>query len=345
MATCVCAGDMCNCEAIQVPPKLPFWKKHDRRIHGFIAWMAVINMALLASMPLAMEAQEPSATNANVTKPSITSGIDACMQRCSEETKKCTTVSASGTVEQKHAMCETRAADCLSRCALAPELGLPPKEAKDSTSSKKLETRSASASEEARKNAQADKRVLETAKKRVAEFARNIASVKAKVAQVEKNGMQVSSSLKDAISQGEALVAKIKAAKSMSELGQPGEAQGAMEMIAGLLKQDLRSVEKQKAASQKFSALEKQMREFDHQLATAKKLVGDNAPLAQKIADVETALNALKTAYRQAHDMIVVGDVEDGFKILEKDMPGLMTAYKEALKALYSARAASRLGS
>ena len=50
---------MCSCEAIKVPPKLSFWKKHDRRVHGFIAWMAVLNVALLAALPIAMYAQEP----------------------------------------------------------------------------------------------------------------------------------------------------------------------------------------------------------------------------------------------------------------------------------------------
>lgn len=54
MATCVCAGDMCACEAIKVHPELSFWQKHDRNVHGFVAWMAVLNAAMLAALPMTL---------------------------------------------------------------------------------------------------------------------------------------------------------------------------------------------------------------------------------------------------------------------------------------------------
>lgn len=54
MATCLCVGELCVCEAIHVPPELPFWKKYDRTVNGFVAWVAVLNAAMLAALPLVM---------------------------------------------------------------------------------------------------------------------------------------------------------------------------------------------------------------------------------------------------------------------------------------------------
>ncbi len=340
MPTCQCEGGTCVCEAIQVPPKLPFWKKYDRPIHSFIAWMAVLNVALLAAAPIAMLAAEPPRPTLGASGAPVVSGVERCLQRCSEEAQKCSTSSASATAEQQHARCEVRTKECLSRCSLAPQLGLPEREDEDEHLKKpeKRETRSASSSEEAMRADLKTKKSLEIAKKRIGEFSRNLAAIKAKIAQLEKKGMQAPPGLKESLASGEALVESLKAAATPEDVQSLGDVQGSMESVATQLKSGLGAIEKQKNAPKKFLAIEKQLRGYDHQIATIKKLASDNETLAPKIADAEKALNDLKTAYRQAHDLIAAGSVDEGSALLESQVPNLMAVYKEAMKALYQAR-------
>ncbi len=182
------------------------------------------------------------------------------------------------------------------------------------------------------------KKSLEIAKKRIGEFSRNLAAIKAKIAQLEKKGMQAPPGLKESLASGEALVESLKAAATPEDVQSLGDVQGSMESVATQLKSGLGAIEKQKNAPKKFLAIEKQLRGYDHQIATIKKLASDNETLAPKIADAEKALNDLKTAYRQAHDLIAAGSVDEGFALLESQVPNLMAVYKEAMKALYQAR-------
>ncbi len=309
---------------------------YDRSIHSFVAWMAILNMALVASLPMAMYAAEPQLT-ASATAPSVISGVDVCIQRCELARNRCTSTSASGTEENRALTCNAHAKDCYALCSIVPKLGLPALVPKDTL--KKPETRSASSSsEEARAKVEAKKK-LDLAKKRVNEFSRNLASIKLKIAQLEKKGLSAPPGLKDAVAAGEALVKQLKAAATPEEVQAIGDVQSMMEAIATQLKTGLVALEKGKTALKKFASIEAQLRAFDHQIATMKKLSGNNAALATQIADVEKALADLKTTYRQAHDMIAAGNVDEGFKLLETQVPTLTTAYKEAVKTLYKARA------
>lgn len=339
---CLCAGELCVCEAIHVPPKLPFWKKHDRPVHGFIAWMAVINMALIAWLPIAMYAQAPEQID-DATLPAVVSGVDSCVRQCEAQKSLCSLNAATSTQEQRSVMCDTRAKDCYARCALAPQLGLPSKEGKstkelkkDSKESRKTGSASSSAERSLEKR-ELQKKIL-TAKKRMSEFSRNLASIKRKIAELEKKGMTVPPGLKEAILNGEKIASDLKAVDTTEEAEDLPEIQGSMELVAGTLKGSLGVLEKQRKAPQKFATLEKQMRQFDHQVATAKKISGENADLATQITAVEEALASLKDTYRQAHDLIVAGDVDGGYALLDGQVPSLVKAYKEALKALYAAR-------
>lgn len=340
MATCQCVGDTCVCEAIKVPPKLPFWKKHDRHVHGFVAWMAVLNVTLLASLPIALYAQTPDPTS-SATTPSVVSGVDSCINQCEVAKNRCGSDSATGTQEQRSLTCNARAKDCYALCVIAPHLGLPPKGATPPKGEDKgpRRTDSASSSSEREKQKRDLNKRIATAKKRMSEFSRNLASIKLKVTQLEKKGMTVPAGLKEALAKGDALVAELKAVDTQEEAEALSDIQGSMESTASTLKGSLGALEKQRKAPQKFAALEKQMRQFDHQLATTKKLVGDSADVAAQLAAMEQALTNVKDAYRQAHDLIVAGDVDGGYAILEGQMPGLMAAYKDAVKALYAARA------
>jgi hypothetical protein len=324
------------CEAIHVPPKLSFWKKHDRPVHGFVAWMAVLNMALIAWLPIAMYAQAPEQID-DATLPTVVSGVDSCVRQCEAQKSLCSMSAATSTQEERSAMCDTRAKDCYARCALAPHLGLPPKELKkDSKESRKTESASSSSERTAEKRAQ-QKKIL-TAKKRMSEFSRNLASIKRKIAQLEKNGMAVPLGLKDTILSGEKVASDLKAVDATVENDELDEIQGSMDSIAGTLKGSLGALEKQRKAPQKFAVLEKQMRQFDHQVATVKKISGKNDDLATHIMAVEESLASLKATYRQAHDLIIAGDADGGYALLDGQVPGLVKTYKEALKALYAAR-------
>ncbi len=302
--------------------------------------MAVLNVALLAAAPIALLAAEPTRPVQSATGAPVVSGVERCLQRCSEEAQKCSTSSASGTFEQQRDRCEVRTKECISRCSLAPQLGLPEREDEDGRlkKSEKRETRSASSSEEARKADLKAKKSLEIAKKRIGEFSRNLAAIKAKIAQLEKKGMQAPPGLKESLASGEALVEDLKAAATPDDAQSLGDVQASMESVATQLKAGLGAIEKQKNAPKKFLALEKQMRGYDHQIATLKKLAGDNETLATKIADAEKALGDVKNAYRQAHDLITTGSVDEGFALLESQVPDLIKVYKEAMKALYQAR-------
>ncbi len=323
-----------------MPPKLPFWKKHDRHVHGFVAWMAVLNVTLLASLPIALYAQTPGPTS-SATSPSVVSGVDSCINQCEVAKNRCGSDSATGTQEQRSLTCNARAKDCYALCVIAPHLGLPPKGATPPKAENKgpRSTDSASSSVEREKQKREMNKRLVTAKKRMSEFSRNLASIKLKVAQLEKKGMTVPAGLKDALAKGDALVAELKAVDTQEEAEALSDIQGSMESVAATLKASLGELEKQRKAPQKFAALEKQMRQYDHQIATTKKLIGDSADLASQLAAAEQSLKNLKDTYRQAHDLIMAGDVDGGYAILDTQMPGLMTAYKDAVKVLYSARA------
>ncbi len=330
MPTCQCQGGTCVCNAIQVPPKLPFWKKHDRRVHGFVAWMAVLNMALVASLPIAMRAAEPGPTG-SATSPPVTSGVDSCVQRCEQERHRCATspTSASGTAENPETACNAHAKDCYALCAIAPKLGLP------ALDTSHLHTDSASSSQALKAKREALMK-LEIAKKRISGFARNLASIKQKIAQLEKSGMQAPAGLEDAVAQGDALVASLKSVTSPDDLAKLGDVQSAMENIASALKQGLAGLEKQKYDARKFAGLDKQLSQLDRVYASAQKYTASssNTELIQKVSDLGTAISNLKTAVLQAHDAIVAGDIDGGSKILESQIPALVDAVKQAMLAL-----------
>jgi hypothetical protein len=336
MAICVCLGEQCVCEAIQVPPKLSFWKKHDRPVHGFIAWVAIINMALIAWLPIAMYAQEPDHVS-DAVSPTVVSGVDTCVRQCEAEKNQCALNAAANTQEERSEKCEERAKKCYERCTIAPELGLPSKEGKELKREAKKERKTESASSSSER--EAEKRELHkkllVAKKRISEFSRNLLSMKRKIAQLEKKGMTPPEGLKEALANGEKIVAALKSADSTEELD---DIQEKMEKAAETLKDGLSALEKQRKAPQKFTVLEKQLRQFDHQIATAKKVSGDDVEMMARLATAEEALTELKDVYRQAHDLIVAGDVDGGFALLEGTVPGLVKSYKEALKEVYAAR-------
>lgn len=336
MAICECLGEQCVCEAIHVPPKLSFWKKHDRPVHGFIAWVAVINMALLAWLPIAMYAQEPVQIS-DLSSPGVVSGVDTCIRQCESEKNACTLNAAASGQEERSVKCNARAKECYARCTIAPELGLPLKAQKDAKNEIKKggKTESASSSSEGEAERRELHKKLLIAKKRISEFSRNLLSVKRKIVQLEKKGMTPPAGLKEALENGERIVSGLKSAGSIEEID---DVQNEMEASAETLKARLGELEKQRKAPQKFMVLEKQFRQFDHQIATAKKVSDDDAEMLARLASVEEALVKLKETYRQAHDLILAGDVDGGYELLERTVPGLVKAYKEALKNAYAQR-------
>ena len=330
MAICLCLGEDCVCEVIQVPPKLSFWQKHDRPVHGFIAWVAIMNVALIAWLPIAMYAQAP-AQFSDTASPAIVSGVDTCVRQCEAEKNACALDAAASAQEERIAKCDARVKECYARCTIAPELGLPSKVGGELKKERRLES-AASASEREAEKREVHKKFL-VAKKRISGFSRNLLSIKRTIAQLEKKGMTPPAGLKEVLANGEKIVSDLKSADSIEELD---DVQEAMEEVAKTLKVDLGALEKQRKAPQKFTALEKQLRQFDYQIATAKKVSGDNIEMTARLVAAEEALLKLKETYRQAHDLIVAGDVDGGYAILEGTLPSLAKAYKEALKNAFS---------
>ncbi len=338
MATCVCDGEQCVCEAIKVLPKLPFWKKHDRPVHGFVAWTAVANAAMIAWLPIAMYAQAPS-HDIDVSSPAVVSGVDSCMRQCEAEKSRCALEAAASAQEENGKKCKERAKECYFTCEVVPQLGVTQNKNADLEIPKKSEKarqrqgmQSASSSSEREEEKRDEQKRFAEAKRRISEFSRNLQSIRRKIGQLEKNGMTPPEGLKEALMAGERAVSTLRAAATFEE---GAEAQKTIEEVAQIVKGQLGNLESQRKAPQKFSALERQMRQFDRQIFSAKRMADENAERSARFSSVEGALGELKEAYRQAHDRIVSGDVEKGYEVLESEIPGLVRAYKEALKAFY----------
>ncbi len=163
----------------------------------------------------------------------------------------------------------------------------------------------------------------------LAGFAGQLTRIEARIASLAKKGIKAPSELSDAITKAKDVLAKLKAAQTWEE-AEALDVQNTMQEVGEVLQEQLPNLERLANLTQIYTRIESQIKTLERQLSTDKTLAKrSKIDLSEVIADFESDLNKLKAAYAENKAKIAVGDVEEGFDMLQQDVFDAMDAVSE----------------
>ena len=163
----------------------------------------------------------------------------------------------------------------------------------------------------------------------MASFGSQLTRIKARIATLEKKGVKAPSDLTEALAKADDLISKVKAAQSYDEVDAL-DVPGTMQDVGDALREQLPNLERLANLTKIYTTIEGQIKTLDRQLAADKALAKrSKIDLSDVVAAFETDLTKLKAAYAADKAKIAVGDVEEGFDLLQQDVFDAMDSVGE----------------
>jgi len=317
-----------------------------RHVHPYVAWMAVLNFALVAALPGVMFAQETPSTPA----PAPNFDVNSCRMKCEESKNAC---GQSVTTPEAGEQCSRQAEMCYKHCggfsaepqhfpgssgqqppfgSFGPPSGVPGQQKPEGFQKPQGDgdfrhfpggfERQQGPGEpgESGGEHQAPQCDLNRIKKQMTRGLLQMSKVKARIVGLEKRGVKIPDELRSATGIIDELTASIKNAESCETLIEL-EAGEKLQEAGAIIQEQLPLLERLSQLKNIYARIDRKMKQHDRWLIQDKALAKrSKVDLSGPVGEFEATLNSAKEAYAAAKGMMTAGQIEEGFDKLETDV-------------------------
>ncbi|MEY4744912.1 MAG: hypothetical protein RL272_857 [Candidatus Parcubacteria bacterium] len=297
---------------------------HNPRVHGFVAWSAILTFGVVSFTPAILFAQMQTPDfNGQFPPGGMQEQTDACRAKCRVMMDECMSKAAQDQAAIE--ACKGPVQACFLGCQNGAPAMMPPQPPQGAFPpggfDGQPQDQGSQGSAMQQKGAMMQQAGFDQMKRQIGSFVRQMARIKNRVAALERKGVKAPQELTDALAKADEAAASINAAAAMDDLGDPAEIMGALQDAAQIVQDTMPDLERMANLPRIYARIDKQLKSFDRQLASDMKAAANSkVDLSQAVAGFQAELDKVKAAYADAKAKIASGDVEGGFDALQSDV-------------------------